>query len=78
MWKNLSRVLAVLLAITLVMPMYIAPDVQAVTQAEINSLKQNASSLESQKRPFSSSSRQLPQIKARPWSKRDCWRSRWT
>jgi len=47
----LSRVLSVLLALAMLMPlpMVISPDVMAVTQAEIDGLKADASSLDKQK-----------------------------
>ena len=50
---HVTRVLAVLLAIAMLLPAvpeYIAPKTYAVTQAEIDALKQDASSLDAQKR----------------------------
>ena len=47
----LGRVLSVLLAVAMLMPlpMVISPDVMAVTQAEIDGLKADASNLDKQK-----------------------------
>lgn len=52
MRKYLTRGLAAVLTLALVLslPVFMAPNARAVTQAEINSLKQNASSLDAKKK----------------------------